>query len=186
MKAVLRALPAVVFFFGAALPSLCQQSTDIPGYLNPKTGAFRPKVAVAPSPDATVKLTTYTGTLEFEFTVTVDSTIPSGQKVICEVTTEVVDIPTGGSSENVITEEAATAASLSGKTATCTVKVPYSWALASGPEDQVGVTYRLAIVPTAITSEPDATAVRSSSQQLTPFVVPKSGTTTTKTIEATI
>jgi len=187
MKTLVPSLAAAALLLGTALPSIAQQSrsVEIPGYLNPKTGAFRPKPATA-TPDVTAKYTTYTGTLEFEFTITVDSKIPSGQEVDCEATAELVDVPTSGSFENVISEEASAIATVKGDTATCTVKIPYSWSLASGAEDSVSLSYDLAIVPTAITSETDAEAVRRSLQYLAPIPVPKTGTTTTKTIEATI
>jgi hypothetical protein len=189
MKNPLRALSIAVGVVLAttALPSIAQQSNsiEIPGYLNPKTGAFRPKPATA-TPDATAKYTTYTGTFEFEFTITVESKIPSGQEIDCEATSELVDIPTSGSFENVISEQASAIATVKGDTATCTVKIPYSWSLASGAEDSVSLTYALAIVPTSITNETDAVPVRRSSQYLAPITVPKTGTTTTKIIEATI
>jgi len=94
MKTLVPSLAAAALLLGTALPSIAQQSSsvEIPGYLNPKTGAFRPKPATA-TPDVTAKYTTYTGTLEFEFTITVDSKIPSGQEVDCEATAELVDVP---------------------------------------------------------------------------------------------
>jgi hypothetical protein len=188
MKTVLHALPIAALMLGMALPSVCQQSTsvEIPGYLNPKTGTFRPRLTPAATPAATPKYTTYTGTLEFEFTITVDSKIPSGQEVDCEATASLVDIPTEGSNENVITEGATAIASVSGTTATCTVKIPYSWSLANAAEDEVSLSYQLAIVPASITNETDATPVRRSTQDLAPITVPKTGTTTTKDIDATI
>jgi hypothetical protein len=188
MQRLLNVLPiAACLVVGSALPSIAQQATgiEIPGYLNARTGTFRPKPASA-APDVTAKYTTYTGTFEFEFTITVDSKIPSGQEIDCEANASVVDIPTGGSFENVITEEASSIATIKGDTATCTVKIPYSWPLANGAEDSVSLTYDLAIVPTSITNETDAVPVRRSSQYLAPIAVPKTGTTTTKTIEATI
>jgi hypothetical protein len=185
MKTLLRVLPAVALVFGSALPSICQQSSsiEIPGYLNPKTGAFRPKLTNATTPVAAVKYATYTGTLEFEFTITVDSKIPSGQEVDCEATASLAD---EGTYENVITEEASAIATVSGTTATCKVKIPYSWSLANATEDEIALNYQLAIVPTSITNETDALPVRRSFQNLAPIAVPKTGTTTTETVDATI
>jgi hypothetical protein len=80
MKYLLRPLPVAALLLGSALPFLGQQSStsvEIPGFLNPRTGAFRPNL-VHPSPDAAPKLTTYDGTLEFNFTINVQSKIPSG------------------------------------------------------------------------------------------------------------
>jgi len=187
MKRVSCICLALGFSMGSALASIAQQtnSVEIPGYLNPRTGAFRPKLSV-PNPDTAPKLTTYTGTLEFSFTITLDSAVPSGDVVHCEATAELVDLPTGGANENVITEGASKNATVKGTTATCTVKIPYSWALANGTEDSVSLSYVLAIVPPSITNETDAYPTRRSSQELAPIAVPKSGSTTTETIDATL
>jgi len=172
----------------SALPLLAQQSAsiEIPGYLNPKTGTFRPKAATTPTPDTAPKLTTYTGTLEFNYTITLETAVPSGDVVHCEATAELVDVPTSGSNENVITEEASVNATVKGSTATCTVKIPYSWPLANAAVDSVSRTYAVVITPPSIVNETDAQAVRRSTQYLPPIAVPKSGTTTTDTIDATI
>ena len=172
----------------SALPLAAQQSTsaEIPGYLNPKTGTFRLKATATPTPDTAPKLTTYAGTLEFNFTINLDTSVPSGDVVHCEATAELADVPTTGSNENVITEEATTNATVKGSAAACTVKIPYSWALASGSEDSVSLTYAIAIVPPSVVNETDAQAVRRSTQYLAPISVLKSGTTTTETIDATI
>ncbi len=187
MKNLVRALSVVALSIGAALPSICQQtrSVEIPGYLNPKTGAFRPQVA-RPTPDAAPKVTTYTGTFEFNFTIDLVTAVPSGQEVECDANAELVDLPTTGGFENVITEEASVKATVKGSTATCTVKIPYSWPLESGPDDSVSFNYGISIIPTSVTSESGLVQTRRSSQELAPTAVPKSGTTTTKTIDATI
>lgn len=190
MKSTTRSLALGSLLIAVALPVLGQQSqrrTGIPGYLDPLTGGFHPSRTI-PDPDAAAKLTTYTGTLEFQFVIKVASVVPSGHEILCSATADLVDISTTpGGGENVIDEEASVVAKQTGTSATCTVLIPYSWSLINGPLDTVGLSYSVEIIPTSTTTPLfGSLASRISSQLLPSIAVPRTGTTTTKTIDATV
>jgi len=95
------------------------------GYQDPETGVFHPLSTA--TPDVSTPATT--GTIELVMTITLKTALPKGGAVLCGVDLTAF-------SENLSTytisdwyEEAYTAATVSGSTATCTVNVPYSWVL---------------------------------------------------------
>jgi len=152
------------------------------GYLDPKTGAFHPVSPASPADEinaATVSPTT--GKFVFSFTITVASSIPSSQSIVCEAVTDVTEV--SGVQSSIFDEEASTVASRSGSTATCTVTIPYSWLLATPASDTVTIRYVIGVgTTTSITSA----ATRSSNHNLPSIKVPANGATTTETIKATI
>jgi hypothetical protein len=107
------------------------------GYLDPHTGAFRPVPQVAKAEGLVPDLTTYTGTLN----VTVDITIKSAgiTNVSCTATASVIDNEM--SSPTVFTETDVVAATGSGTSMTCSLKIPYLWVLATGPSDTISTSY---------------------------------------------
>ena len=101
----------------------------IRGYLDPQTGSFHtiPHPVLQDDVDL-VTLTTFTGKLVANFTITVDSTIASTGKIACELDAETEDAATG----NFIEESAASAVTRgSATTVACSVHIPYSWKLGS-------------------------------------------------------
>ncbi len=150
------------------------------GYLDPRTGAFHS----LPSPeaqDAAPALATFGGKFVATFTITVSSTIASTAKIGCNLTAELLDSGSG----NTIIEEAGNAVSRgTGTTVTCTVTLPYSWALASGSTDRVSLSYNVQAPVEAAASAfyPN----RLSSQSLPSISVPANGTTTNLAIAPTI
>jgi hypothetical protein len=127
----------------------------------------------------TAAATTFGGTLVFKFSVSVKSTIPSTEAIVCEANADIAET-TGNSYEEV----AAVAATRGTGTATCTVNIPYSWALASAGTDHIIMSYSVGagnLVGSSV-----ALPIRVSSHNLTPIAVPANGATTTTSISATI
>jgi hypothetical protein len=159
------------------------QSRTLPGHLN--NGAAKPTPnAVEDNPDVgQAALTTFGGSFVFKFTIAVKSTLGT-DTIACSADLVVVDenlttfVLTG-----VYSEEAAVAATRSGATATCTVTIPYSWALANGSTDMVNLSY--AIEAPVSTSNPPLPN-RISTHSLPSMHVPANGSTTTVTVTATI
>lgn len=160
------------------------QSRALPGHLN--NGAAKPTPnAVEDNPDVgQAALTTFGGSFVFKFTIAVKSTNLGTDTISCYADVDVIDenmttfVFTG-----VYTEEAAVAATRSGATATCTVTIPYSWALANGSTDMVNPSY--GIEAPASTSNPPLPN-RISTHSLPSMHVPANGSTTTVTVTATI
>jgi len=126
-----RAAAALGIAVAAALPGAAAAQAPIPGFLNPRTGGFQPRLILA-APPAT--LTHYTGTFDVTLTITLASSIPTGQAVVCDITLTGSDA-LGDYIQQLVT----VAASRSGDTATCKATVPYSWPLGTSPT--YGTTY---------------------------------------------
>jgi hypothetical protein len=127
------AVPAV---WGQAANS--QAKSGILGFLDPQTGAFRPAPQAVAAEGEEPALTTYTGTIDVTLTITVKS---SGlTNFTCTATTFVMDNLTGGSPVT-YTETNTVAATGSGSTRTCTLAIPYSWALATASSDAMSTSY---------------------------------------------
>ena len=160
------------------------QSRALPGHLN--NGAAKPTPnAVEDNPDVgQAALTTFGGSFVFKFTIAVKSTNLGTDTIACSADLEVLDenmttfVLTG-----VYSEEAAVAATRSGATATCTVTIPYSWALANGSTDMVNLSYTIE-APASTSNSPLPNRI--STHSLPSMHVPANGTTTTVTVTATI
>jgi hypothetical protein len=145
------------------------------GYLDPKTGTFKPKAQLGEQPDVT--FTTVTGEFVFSFTITIKSTLPTGTVLTCGGSATVFE----ESSDVQHAETASVTATRSGSTATCTVTIPYSWALASASSDTVSLEYEV-----AASGGTSGLVARTSNHSLVPIKVPASGATTTETVAVTI
>jgi hypothetical protein len=121
--------------------------------------------------------TTYTGTIEAEFTITIDSTGLPTSKMACGVNTSLND------SGNTFKEFSEVLATVSGSTATCTVKVPYSWTLSTAPTDTIYITY-VVVSPTTLPTT--NTAPGRECQREVTIAVPANGATTTEIVDLTI
>jgi hypothetical protein len=137
------------------------------GYLDPRTGALLPLVdtAAAIGPESPAASTELTGELKITGTVTIVSpSITSTTPISCSAQTILVSDANGP-----ITEEAASAATRSGSTATCTVLIPYEWLLATPTTDKV----TLSVTVTALSAN-----ARVHTHQVATFTVPANGSTT--------
>jgi hypothetical protein len=179
--------------FVAFTPLLWSQNANHPmghsrtagvlGYLDPQTGAFRPVQRHPVSEDAIAEGTvTITGTFVFNFSITLDTPVPSGDIVACYASADTYD----DIRETGLDESASVQASVKGSTASCKVTIPYSWLMASPSSDTIELGYTIVIVNPSATLGLEA-ATRDSSHSINPaFPVPASGTTTTVSISATI
>jgi hypothetical protein len=150
----------------AAYSADSTSSTSILGYLDPTTGTF--KVAPIRSALVDATATNVTGEIKVTATFTVVSTLSASTAFTCSALAILVP-------EGPITEEASVAATHSGSTVTCTVPVPYEWALASASTDEVTV----GITVQGIES---SGLIRLSTRQLPSFKVPESGVTTSLSV----
>jgi hypothetical protein len=103
------------------------------GFLDPKTGAF---VAASPMarPDAATTPAT-TGKISLTISMKLATAFPAKSTITCGLNLVVLSVSenttTFAISEGEWLETAASAATISGSTATCTVSVPYAWVLPS-------------------------------------------------------
>jgi hypothetical protein len=150
------------------------------GYLDARTGAFKPIVQPTTVEDeqaaAAAAISPTTGKFVFNFTINVVSSLPTNEVIVCSATANVFDI----TSVTTITEEASVLASRSGSKATCTVTIPYSWPLSTASQDKVGLGFSVAASSTT------GVLGRLSNHSLPSIKVPSSGATTTQTLNATI
>ena len=155
-----------------------QAHSGILGFLDPQTGAFRPAPQVIAAEDEEPMLTTETGTIKVTLTITVKTT--SLTNFTCTANTFVMDNLTGN--PVTYTESNTVAATGSGSTRTCTLKIPYSWALATSSSDTMSTSYTVEGT-TGTSGLPQRTASRS---PLDARRVPSNGTTTTLSAAVTI
>jgi len=155
-----------------------QAKPGILGYLDPQTGAFRPVPQVVAGEGEEPTLTTYTGTINVTITITVKS---SGlTDFTCTANTTVLDNVSSGA-PTVYNESDDVAATGSGSTRTCTLKIPYSWALATQPSDTMITGY--SVEGMASEAQPQRVATR---VPLDTRRVPSNGATTNLTANVTI
>lgn len=132
---VLAAMAAVSL--GAALaasaPAFAQTSEVVPmsgkafGYQDASTGTFHPARMVAP--DATAAPST--GTITTTLTIKLASAFPAGSKIVCSSAIIAQSINDVSDTFTSFEESASSVATVSGTTATCTVRTPYAWTLPS-------------------------------------------------------
>ena len=170
---------------GLTLPVWGQKPNEVAkpgilGYLDPKTGAFRPLVQnPVENEESEIPLAATTGKFVFKFTIAIASKNLGSDTIVCNASAS----PFGDTSGLSISESASVKATVIGSTATCTVTIPYSWPLKSASTDTVFLDYDVeATGGTTTLGQP----TRLSSQSLSSIKVPLSGATTTETIASTI
>jgi len=129
-----------------------QDSTRSPipivyGRLIPRTFEMPPVIDGIGSDDTDVPppLTTFTGKFVVTFTITISSAVPTSTTIACNVGVIVID------AAGDISDSLATTATRSGSTATCSVTLPYSWAV-SAQSDTVYVSYDVSAPPQPLVS----------------------------------
>ena len=148
----------------------------IPGYLDPRTGAFRPMPPATDSEDAAPVVTPTTGKIVLNLTVTLLSTFPATETYSCGLTATTVD-----SSGLSFIDSEQIAATKAGSTLTCTITLHYSWALATPTVDRMLVEYTVNGV--AGTS---GLPIRLADHGVASVTVPANGVTTTYTLSTAI
>jgi len=144
--------------------------------------------ASAQEAEAVPAVAATTGKFVFTFTVTVSSTVPKNGVVVCTAFASVAE-----SSGQNIQQHAIGIVTPSGGKATCTVNMPYSWALATASTDKVALSYKVEVDYgyefTASNGTGTAVQLASSNlvnENLATISVPKDGATTDEAVSATI
>ncbi|HEY1300118.1 MAG TPA: hypothetical protein VGF07_06450 [Stellaceae bacterium] len=117
----LAAVSAALFGAAALMPHATEAAGGIAGVLDPATGTFTTRAALAPAAAALAR----TGTIIVTTTVQIDSAITPDQTITCSVNLSSFDSSfTNGASgtTNVIRN---------GKTGTCKTTIPYIWLVAN-------------------------------------------------------
>jgi len=166
------------------VPAVWGQTTNSPakpgilGYLDPRTGAFRPVPAATEESQDPAALTTYGGTITVTLTITVKST--GLTNFTCSADVSMVDAETSASPRS-YNESATAVATGSGTSRTCKLTIPYAWALSTQASDSMTTSY--SAIGTAATP---TTARNSSLYPLDTRKVPANGTTTALTAAVTL
>ena len=107
------------------------------GYLDPKTGAFRPVPLATDEIVDPATFTTFGGTITVTLTITVKSTSLTVFTCMADVSVEdnVTVIPRS------YTESATATATGTGATRTCKLTIPYAWSLATHANDMMTTSY---------------------------------------------
>jgi hypothetical protein len=177
-------LPVCICLVGLTLPVRSQKTNEstqhgIPGYLDARTGTFKPLANLAPPEESEIEaLAPSSGDFAVTFTISIKSTIPSTDTITCFFNASVFT----DASLRTLNDSMTVAATRSGSTATCKLKMFYSWPLTSPTTDLVSLDYVVSAGGTASTPFPN----RESSQSLSSIKVPAVGATTTIDIPSTI
>jgi hypothetical protein len=166
-----------------AAPAVWGQMANSPskpgilGYLDPRTGAFRPVPSGAEEGPDAAALTTFGGTITVTLTITLKTT--GLTNITCSEEVSVLDALT--TSARFFAESDTVAATGTGATRTCKLVIPYSWALATQASDSMSTSY--AVFGITSTGLPQRT---SSLSPLDTRKVPANGTTTALTAAVTL
>jgi len=148
----------------------------IPGYLDARTGTFKPMPIMTPSEDEAPVAPT-TGKVVLNLTVTLTSTLPTTEVYSCSLAAEALDI----ASSLTFLDSFDIKATKSGSTLTCNITLPYSWALTSASSDMMLITYTVSAVAPS-----NGLPVRVADHGIANIRVPATGTTTTYTLSTAI
>lgn len=154
-----------------------QSRPGILGYLDPRTGAFRPLPLAADEDSELPATTTFTGTVTVTITITLKTTALTN--ITCSETVTVAD---GTTSPRFIEESNTVAATGTGTTRTCKLSIPYSWGLTTQSTDSMSTGYSV-FGTTGTSGLPQRTSTLS---PLDTRKVPASGATTALTAAVTL
>lgn len=192
------ALASITLGIALAGPASCvaqsaqtTQQKKVFGYQDPQTGVFHPLARAVPQ---ATTITPTIGKYEVTFSITIDSTFPKGATLLCNVDILETSVTVSPAAVSTYEETASASLTVSGKTATCTVAIPYSWVIpastAKSPvETTVSGSYSVFVFNASGTTITSATleGLRSTSSSLPiPTTVPKDGATTTASVDATL
>ena len=117
-----------------------QATPGILGYLDPRTGAFRPVPPAAEDDASLPAATVVAGTVTLTITITVKT--PGLTNFNCNAEVSVLD----GTTTRFF-ESGAVAATGTGSTRTCKLSIPYSWSLTSQATDTMTTNYIVIGIP---------------------------------------
>lgn len=127
---------------GIAVPAAWGQAANsqatqgVLGYLDPRTGAFRPVTSAVEEDAVAPAVTVVGGTVTVTVTITVKTTTLTNFTCIASVLVSdtTTPFPTTFDESNTV------AATGTGATRTCKLSIPYSWSLASAATDMMQTT----------------------------------------------
>ncbi len=154
-----------------------QAKPGILGYLDPRTGAFRPVPSAAEEGPDAAALTTFGGTITVTLTITLKTT--GLTNITCSEEVSVVD---GTTSPRFFAESNTVAATGTGTTRTCKLSIPYSWGLTTQASDNMSTSY-------VVFGSTGTTGLPQRSSTLSPLdtrKVPANGATTALTAAVTL
>jgi hypothetical protein len=171
----------------AAAQSVPVQHKKTVGYQD-ETGAFHPMAHVVPD----AGITPTTGTYEVTFDIAIDSSFPAKSTIVCSIA--IIQISESAAGAISHQETSTSTVSLSGKTATCKVNLPYSWAIPASTTkapvvSQVGGSYTVSVFNTSSTAVTLSSieGLRTSSGGLSvPATIPKNDAVTAITVNVTL
>jgi len=181
------------FALGFVPFSVAQLATHAPsphhilGYFNQDTGLFEPLRPATQDAELPPVAAT-TGTLVFNFTITVKSAIPKNGVITCSAAGAVIET-------SYSTDETGfgIAKLVSGNTYSCSVSMPYSWLLNTPTSDKIILSYKAQVNEALQVTATNGTATnvvitagRGSSQTTASIPVPANGATTTENVSVTL
>jgi hypothetical protein len=177
---------AALVAFGALYPGATNASqaggaggSGIPTVYDPHTGGYRLQQPLA----STIQPNTAsTGTFVYNFTITIKSTIPTSNPIICAAEPSVTESASGQTWFDIKFVDA----TRSGSTATCSISVPYAWKLNTASSDKVDQSIFVGTPSDNFFSPPVSFPARVSGFNLSQISVPANGSTTTEAITSTI
>jgi hypothetical protein len=185
LLALLLLATAPFAFAQLATPALSSHRTL--AYFNRDTGLFEPVQAAGQDPEAP-PVTPTTGTLVYNFTITLKTPLPKGGILTCTGGGEVIETKYS-------TDEGGfgIAKLVSGDTYSCSVSLPYSWMLSTPTTDKILLSFKVQVNEALEITAANGTgttflvsAGRASAQTLPSIAVPANGATTTETVSLTL
>jgi hypothetical protein len=141
----------------------------IPGYLDPRTGTFKPMPQVTDS-GLTSSVSPTWGRVVVNLGIAVKSTIPNTETYTCGLSVSAFDTSTGLS----FVDTSQVAGTRTGNIVNCSVTLWYSWLLANPGADSMSITYTV-----SATNGTSAVPLHEEDHGVGTISVPLSGTTTT-------
>lgn len=152
-------------------------SPGVLGYLDPRTGAFRPVPSATEEVVDAASLPVFGGSITVTLTITLKTTTLTN--ITCTADVSVLD---GTTSPRIFGETNTVAATGTGTTRTCKLSIPYSWGLSTQASDNMSTGYAV-FGSTGTTGLPQRT---SSLSPLDSRKVPANGVITALTANVTL
>jgi hypothetical protein len=153
------------------------------GYQDTQTGQFHPFNHFVPE----ALVAPITGTITLTLHITLKTAVATGDKVIC--TADVLASYTSAAGSTDYTEGAASLATVSGSTATCTVSIPHSWqfpAVSATDIESLEGSYTAEIINPNATTTAQALLTRSSGSEFVSLTGNKVFATAPSTFSANV
>lgn len=136
-------------------------------------------IAALSCPASATAATTVTGKLVLTAMISVESSLATGEPIVCTLTAAVndADLTAPYTFFNDFSDTASKAAVLTGSVAKCTVTIPYAWTLSALSTDTISLFLQVTTQECTCTTPPAPT--RLLSRSLSAIKIPSNGATTT-------